>query len=134
MKMKITGRGNFDGVTAPVLTDPAGWRTYPASTKFDPDDPVNVTGTKTFEMAVIPETKKVTMPVFQFSYFDPGTEKYVTSTSQASPLTVEGEAPPAPSVGNHGAGSAQAKRGTAAGGHRRAALRTRRTAGFRAAV
>jgi hypothetical protein len=36
------------------------------------------------------------MPVYQFCYFDPHTDKYVTKESDAAPLTVEGEAPPAP--------------------------------------
>ena len=96
MKLKISGRGNFDRVTAPVLSDSTGWRTYPPSNKFQADDPVNFTGTKTFEMAVIPETKKTAMPAFQFSYFDAIAEKYVTLKSEPAPLVVEGDTLPMP--------------------------------------
>ena len=96
MKMTITGRGNFDRVSAPVIADATGWRTYPPSTTFTPDDPVNYSGTKTFEEAIIPETKKTAMPVFYFSFFDPAKGKYVTLNSEAVPLQVEGSAPPAP--------------------------------------
>ena len=96
VKLKITGRGNFDRVTAPVLNDSTGWRTYPPASTFQADDPVNFTGTKTFEMAVIPEAKKTAMPEFHFSYFDAIAEKYVTLKSEPSPLVVEGDTLPVP--------------------------------------
>lgn len=97
MKMRITGRGNFDRVEAPTLRDPAGWRSYPPSGDFkrDDGDEVGLSGTKTFEMAVIPEEKKTQMPVFTFSYFDPETEKYVTLVSEPAPLRVDGAKAPA---------------------------------------
>ena len=96
VKLKITGRGNFDRVTAPVLNDSTGWRTYPPSSTFQADDPVNFTGTKVFEMAVIPETKKTAMPEFHFSYFDAIAAKYVTLKSEPALLVVEGDTLPAP--------------------------------------
>ncbi|MEI9894545.1 MAG: BatD family protein [Chthoniobacter sp.] len=96
MKIRVSGRGNFDRVTVPVLADTAGWRTYPPSSSFQADDPLNYTGAKTFEMAVIPETKKTAMPEFHFSYFDPVGEKYVTLKSEPAALTVEGDTLPAP--------------------------------------
>lgn len=96
MKLRISGRGNFDRVNVPQLSDLAGWRTYPPSNTFQADDPVNYSGTKTFEMAVIPETKKSAMPVFHFSYFDPVAEKYVTLKSEPAALTVEGDTLPTP--------------------------------------
>jgi hypothetical protein len=81
-----------------VIADTAGWRTYPPSTTFTADDSVNYSGTKTFEEAVIPETKKTAMPVFYFSFFDPAKGKYVTLNSEAASLQVEGSAPPAPGL------------------------------------
>ena len=55
---KITGRGDFDRVTAPQMTDPTGWKTYPPSGSSQADDDVGISGVKTFQMAAIPETKK----------------------------------------------------------------------------
>jgi hypothetical protein len=95
MRLRVSGRGNFDRTTAPVIKDPAGWRSYPPSNTFKADDDVGISGTKTFEMAVVPETKKTEMPAFQFSYFDPIAEKYVTLTSEPAALAVEGGAAPA---------------------------------------
>jgi BatD DUF11 like domain len=100
MKIKVSGQGNFDRVTSPVLKDSTGWRSYPPSNTFHADDDIATRGAKTFEMAVIPEVRKTEMPVFQFSYFDPIAGKYVTRVSQPEALLVEGEiAPPAPVVG-----------------------------------
>ncbi len=96
MKLKVSGRGNFDRLAAPALKDPAGWRTYPPSNNFKADDEVGYAGTKTFDMAVVPETHQTEMPVFQFSYFDPLSEKYVTVNSEPAALTVERATAPAP--------------------------------------
>jgi hypothetical protein len=88
---KIEGRGDFDRVTAPQITNPDGWRTYPPSSKFEGDDDVGISGTKTFEMAAIPETKKTASPALEWSYFDPIKEQYVTLTDHGSPIKMEGE-------------------------------------------
>jgi hypothetical protein len=61
-----------------------------------PDDESRLKGAKIFEEAIIPETKQTHLPVFEFSYFDPKAEKYVTLKSEALPIKVEGEAPAAP--------------------------------------
>ena len=105
MKLKISGRGNFDRLNAPEIAAPEGWHTYPPSADFKPSDDLGIGGTKNFEMAVIPETRKSTMPVLSFSYFDPNAEKYVTLNSTAAALDVQpGAAPqaiatPAPATG-----------------------------------
>ncbi len=98
MKLKLSGSGSFDRAGAPVLRDPTGWHVYPASTSFKADNVTGISGTKTYEIAVIPETNKKEMPVFEFSYFDPVSEKYVTRTTDAAPLEVTGSAPAATPV------------------------------------
>jgi hypothetical protein len=86
----ITGRGDFDRVTAPLISDPDGWRTYPPSSKFEADDDVGISGTKTFEMAAIPLTQKKASPALEWSYFDPINERYVTLTEKGWPIKIEG--------------------------------------------
>ncbi len=98
MKLTVTGRGNFDRVNAAQIRDADGWHAYPSTGAFKADDELGTSGTKSFEMAVIPEVKKTAMPVFAFSYFSPITEKYVTLTSAPAPLEVEGTAPLATSA------------------------------------
>jgi hypothetical protein len=99
MKLRVSGQGNFDRMTAPALKDASGWRAYPPSSAFKADDELGYKGTKTFEMAVVPETKQAQMPAFEFTYFDPLAEKYVTLNSAPAPLVVEGGAPlPPPAI------------------------------------
>ncbi len=99
---KISGRGNFDRLPAPRLAEESGWRSYAPAGKFAADDDLGISGTKTFEMAVVPEEKKSTLPAVEFSFFDPVSEKYVTQTAERMTITTEGEklataATPAPS-------------------------------------
>ena len=98
VKSTIAGRGNFDRVNAPFVEDERGWHKYPPSAKFQKDDDVGISGTKTFEMVLSPNEKKQTVPPLAFSYFDPIKEQYVTLRSDPIAVQVEGNAlPPAAS-------------------------------------
>ncbi len=88
----ISGRGNFDLVTAPVLTSTDGWRMYPPTGKLVPTDEMGVSGDKTFEMAIIPEHKATQLPESSFIYFDPAQEKYITLKSPPIAVQIEGHA------------------------------------------
>src|SRR5437588_60672 len=98
VKVEIAGRGNFDRVSAPGLSDESGWHKYPPSSNFKQDDDVGLSGTKTFEMVVSPNEKKSALPPVAFSYFDPVKETYVTVESQAVPLVVEGNGSAGPAI------------------------------------
>lgn len=87
---KISGRGDFDRVTVPQIMNPDGWKTYPPSKSFDGDDDVGISGTKTFKIAAIPDTKKTESPRLEWSYFDPVKEEYVTLTGGGTPIRIEG--------------------------------------------
>ncbi len=95
-RVKISGRGNFDRVDAPKLADEKGWRVYPPTSDFQADDAVGISGTKTFEMSLIPEEKKETLAEIEFSYFDPVGERYVTLQGEKAPITVTGAPAPTP--------------------------------------
>jgi oxygen tolerance protein BatD len=93
IKAAISGRGNFDRMNAPELSDERGWHKYPPSSNFKQDDDVGISGTKSFELVVSPNEKLTSVPPLAFSYFDPVKEKYVTLRSEAVPIIVEGNAP-----------------------------------------
>ena len=97
MRLRVSGEGNFDRVQAPALVDKAGWQAYDASEKFDPANELKNSGTKSFEMPVVPQAAHNQTPQFAFSFFDPVAEKYVTQKSKPTPLVVEG-APVAPTA------------------------------------
>jgi BatD DUF11 like domain len=86
----ISGRGNFDAVSAPALESDRGWHTYPPSANFKPDDDIGISGTKTFEMVLTPNEPKKALPPLVFSYFDPLKESYVTLKGDKLPVVVEG--------------------------------------------
>ncbi len=90
----ISGRGNFDRVSAPVLQNEQGWHTYPPGSSFKADDEIGLTGTKTFEMVLTPNEPKKEVPPLVFSYFDPLKENYVTVKGDKLPVVVEGGAAP----------------------------------------
>ncbi|HEV2842170.1 MAG TPA: BatD family protein [Chthoniobacterales bacterium] len=92
---KISGRGNFDRVTAPALEDEAGWRKYPPSANFKQDDDVGISGIKTFESVLTPNERKDKIPAQLFTYFDSLKEQYVTLRTDPIPVRVEGTAAPA---------------------------------------
>ena len=89
---KISGRGNFDRVAAPLLEEERGWHKYPPSSNFKQDDDVGISGVKTFETVLSPNESKKNVPPMVFSFFDPVNEKYVTLRSNAIPVKIEGGA------------------------------------------
>jgi hypothetical protein len=91
----ITGRGNFDRVTAPVLENNRGWHTYPPGSSFKANDDIGISGTKSFEMVLTPNEQKKAVPPLLFSYFDPLKESYVTLKGDTLPVVVEGGIAPA---------------------------------------
>ena len=91
----ITGRGNFDRVTAPTLEDEKGWHKYPPSADFKQDDDVGISGTKTFETVLSANERKDKIPAQLFSFFDPAKEQYVTLRTEPIAARVQGGAAPA---------------------------------------
>ena len=89
IKMRITGTGNFDRVSTPVLDADKDWKTYKSSSSFKPSDSAGYMGEKFFEQAVIPISGSIkAIPPVTFSYFDTDKEKYVTLHSKEIPLTL----------------------------------------------
>jgi hypothetical protein len=88
LKLKISGTGNFDRVTAPVVEKSDAWKTYKPSAKFEPGDSAGFSGTKNFEQALVPtQPGKLEIPALAFSYFNPEQKQYVTRT--APPMNIE---------------------------------------------
>jgi hypothetical protein len=112
----ISGRGNFDRVTAPSLENERGWHTYPPGSNFKPDDDIGISGTKTFEMVLTPNEPKKAVPPLLFSYFNPIKESYVTLRGDKLPIVVEGGAGPSvtPAIASAATPNAPRARPTAA--------------------
>jgi len=88
LKLKVTGSGNFDRVTAPALEKNNAWKIYKPTAKFEPEDDSACSGAKTFEQALVPtRSGKLEIPALAFSFFDPEKHQYVTRTT--TPLTIK---------------------------------------------
>lgn len=90
LHVAVSGRGNFDAIAAPELTEAEGWRTYAPKSSFAAEDSRgfgNSSGTKTFDFSLIARQDQTVTPGAKFSFFDPRDKKYVTLT--ADPVAVK---------------------------------------------
>lgn len=87
LTMKVSGKGNFDRVSAPLFPAGDSWKTYSPSSQFV-SGRNNYEGEKTFEQAIVAKDKKAeAVPALAFSYFDPKKNRYITKLSKPVPLT-----------------------------------------------
>jgi len=94
LRVVVSGQGNFDAMSAPVLVGDEEWRSYPPSEKFQSSDAIHFVGEKTYEFMLVARTDQQQTPGIRFSYFDPDTGKYETLTQ--NPLPVQARAGTAP--------------------------------------
>ena len=95
LHLHVSGSGNFDRVSTPMLQNVDGWKTYAPTATFKPEDEIGYRGEKTFDQPLIalqPGTQSV--PPLNFSWFDPESRRYVEA--RTSPLRVA----IAPAAGN----------------------------------
>ncbi|CAG35369.1 hypothetical membrane protein (BatD) [Desulfotalea psychrophila LSv54] len=87
----ISGRGNFDGVMAPVFPQTEAWKAYSPT-------PVQGGGNKNFNQVIVPEDVSIKeIPSLSFNYFDPEKRRYEQIKTAAIPITIKGSAEaPAP--------------------------------------
>lgn len=84
---RISGEGNLDTVSAPILSATDDFRRY--DPKLVGQDPA--AGEKTFELVLIPRQAGISnLPPVRFAYFDPEAGRYQTVEQPALPLRVEG--------------------------------------------
>lgn len=97
LTMSVVGTGNFDNVKAPIISEPAGIKTYTPNETYTPDQNPHQ-GEKRFEQAVIiAEPTLQQIPPIVFSFFDPEKGKYQTLFSDAIDITVT-SSPIAPEI------------------------------------
>jgi len=90
LSLQISGRGNFDAMSPPVLTKSDNWRTYAPKEKFQKDDAVGFAGTKTFDFKMVARTDQTVTPGAEFSFFDPRKNEYVTLQAEPQPVDASG--------------------------------------------
>jgi len=89
LTMTISGKGNFDRVSAPQFPAGSEWKTYSPTVRFE-NDGSSYQGKKIFEQAIVAERAEIkAIPALSFSFFDPEKQTYVTKTTAALPLTIK---------------------------------------------
>ena len=87
--VQISGRGSFDSITLPDQSALAGFKIFPPTVKTELSDQIGLSGTKTFEEIVTPQSADIhEWPQFSFSFFNPDDGRYHTLTQPAVALAV----------------------------------------------
>ena len=82
LTMAVTGRGNFETISPPIITDSGGFKTYEAQSTITPNG-------RTFEQVLIPRDASIqSIPEIQFSFFDPVSAEYRTLRQAPIPISV----------------------------------------------
>jgi len=110
VRVAVSGSGNFDGLRLPELPTGAPFQSYPGTNSFAESDPLGLTGTKTFELVLVPEQpgeQALRWPVW--SSWDPTDRRYLTPEARLPRIQVRpGTATQAQPTGSHVAPAAPA--------------------------
>ena len=89
VRVQIAGNGPIESLQFPAQSDWRDFTTYPATAKTDLNDPLGLSGIKSFEQVVIPQNHEIkALPPLRFSFFDPQAKAYRTLSSPAVPLNI----------------------------------------------
>lgn len=91
VEIAITGTGNFDALTPPIMEATEGWRLYAPRVSQENRAWGTEPGRKSFTQILIPEKNHQQIPSFVLHYFNPDTGGYVTRKSQPVAVSVKGE-------------------------------------------
>ncbi len=90
LTVRLTGQGAIETLRWEASSAWPGFKTYPSSTQVTNTDPLGLSGTKTFEQALIPEGPQVKqIPPITFSFFDPNQRRYRSVSQPATAITVK---------------------------------------------
>jgi BatD DUF11 like domain len=111
-EVMIAGSGNFDALTPPALSAPAGWKLYPPR-RYSIEGQMSQNEMATAErkigysMVLVAEAVQKEVPSFEISFFSPTQKKYVNLRTQAIPLNMKPAAPLAESGASSGSSPSQ---------------------------
>ena len=94
LTMEISGKGNFDRVSAPAFPTGQDWKSYSPTSHFQSKGS-SYQGSKIFEQAIVAKNSSLnSIPALSFSYFDPERREYVSAASRPLPLQIKAAAKP----------------------------------------
>ncbi len=89
VRVQIAGNGPIESLQFPAQPDWRDFTTYPATAKTEVNEPLGLSGLKSFEQVVIPLNHEIkALPPLRFSFFDPQAKAFRTLSSPAVPLNI----------------------------------------------
>jgi hypothetical protein len=89
VSVDIVGEGNFSRLQPSEIVSNELWKAFPPKATFVAQDDYDFKGTKTVEYVIVPQkTGEIAIPNITFTYFNPKTKRYETSTIDNSKKTV----------------------------------------------
>lgn len=97
LSVEISGRGNFDRISGPIIPDSKDWRSYAPESKFQPRSADHsLRGTKRFDYIMIPnKAGQLEIPAIEFAYFEPEAKRYTRLNAPPIPIEVSASDPAA---------------------------------------
>ncbi len=98
INVKVSGTGNIQTISEPVIELPKEFKKLSSTaTENLVKNPTSISGSKTFEIILIPlKAGEITLPGFEFSFFNPATHKYKTIKSKPLHLSISQSSIPLP--------------------------------------
>lgn len=97
--LTVSGRGNLDSMSAPVLADPEGWKLYEATRSEMGEERRLHQGSVVFKQFMRPTARQTMVPPFRMVYFDPESAAYKILSTSPIPLKVLPSTTPAGTTG-----------------------------------
>lgn len=89
LKIAISGRGSIESLTLPEQSSFKDFKVYPPTSKVELTDQFGLTGTKTFEQVIVPQTTEIReIPPFVFAYYDTEQKQYRILSGPRIPIIV----------------------------------------------
>lgn len=89
VRIKVSGKGNFDGLQLPDFPANSGFQAYPGTNIFESRDALGLEGVKTFEQVLIPDRPGLAELKYPpLPFWNPDSKKYDLARPRSIPLTV----------------------------------------------
>ena len=88
VRLRISGKGNMDSITQPIMDPESPWDSIDVSEVQRGEERKSNTGTLEFDYLLQPNGRTKSLPSFRFVYFDPELEDYIVRSTQEIPITI----------------------------------------------
>lgn len=88
LQVRFTGKGALENIRLPSFSDWKDFKVYPSTDNVNYTDLARRVGNRMFEQVVVPGKADISLPGFEFSFFDPARGSYETLVQPPLALSV----------------------------------------------